>query len=457
MTTKSSSCFSFAFLCCCLYLGLLGGEKSLASTSPPPPPAKAQASEQSVGALIQKGVEAYRQGHLTEAIQWLKQAHKNAPLHRDAQLLLGLMLYEENSKSIEAQKLMESVAPYFPANRDLQMKLLDSSLQTGRLSSIPSLLARIHTFLLQDPHYGFQVLYILLRYGQIESARQLLSQLSPPLETQWNRTTPEEKESLGASGPKPLYGELLFVRGLIAATRLEKTSALNFFQAADQLDFPPKNSLQMQMLAESLFRLQEYKLAIKAYEVYLQAFPADRGARTHLGLSYYSETMFERAYDAFQQVANEAPNFPDIHFYLGITLLKMKDNQEARRQFEVDLKLNPDSFRSMTEIAYLEYMVGEYETCRQWLDKARSYKRDWTELDLVSGLYCNRQGQYEQAVQYLEKVIKENPTETSAFFQLALAYRRLGNQSKAQEYTTIYEKFLAAEKERTRNEMPEVK
>src|SRR5262249_48379704 len=156
------------------------------------------------------------------------------------------------------------------------------------------------------------------------------------------------------------------------------------------------------------------------YEAYLDRFPLDAGARMHLAQSYYFRGSFSKAREQFQTVAGEAPQTSDLHLYLGLTLLQEKNNEEAKAQFKEQLKAEPGSYQAMAELAYLAYLDGDNEGCRDWLEKARSLNPDWIEIHKVDGLLCNRLGEFDRAVQSLEKVVKEKPSDYQAHFQLSL-------------------------------------
>jgi tetratricopeptide (TPR) repeat protein len=247
-------------------------------------------------------------------------------------------------------------------------------------------------------------------------------------------------------------GEVAFIRGLIAATTGQKDEAMQYFRAADKSEFPPKESAQMKMLAEALYRFEEYALAAQAYRVYLSHFPQDADARLQLAVSYFSSTAFDRAQEQLQQVYEKAPDMPQVNYYMGRVFLEKKDHEEARRRFEAELKINPAAYPAMAELAYLDYTQGDNEKCRQWLEKAATLRPDYPEMHFVYGLLFNRLGKYDLAIENLEKVVGSNPKHITAQFQLSLAYRRIGNEAKAKEHTDIYNQLLEEHRAKTLGE-----
>ncbi len=213
----------------------------------------------------------------------------------------------------------------------------------------------------------------------------------------------------------------------------------------------------MKMLAEALFRLEDYALAAQAYQTYLSHFPGDDEARLQLGIAYCSSSSFTRAQEQLQQLYEKAPGMPEVNYYLGMVLLEARKHDEARRHFESELRLNPKSYQAMAELAYLDYTQGDNEKCRQWLEKAAGLNSKWPETNYVYGLLYNRTGKYDLAVKSLESAIQENPKHIKAHFQLSIAYRRSGNDAKAKEEADIYNRLLESYKVKSLGEDPRKK
>jgi tetratricopeptide (TPR) repeat protein len=398
--------------------------------------------------LLQQGLEAYRDHRLTEALSRVREAYQMAPADAKVRLTLGLMLYESDPASPEAQQIMESIVPEFPDNSELQLKLLDSYLQLKNESKLPSFLRMLRTSTAVNNRFAFDVVYTLVRYGLIDLAKAQLKEISKRLQPKLDALV-EQKIAL-ATNQALMHdaGEICFMRGMFAASIGDKNEAMREFKSADSYDFPARDSVQMNMLAEALFRLDEYPLSIQAYETYLKSFPGDSLARMHLAQSCYAAALFPRARENFQKVLERAPQTENVHLYLGLTLLEQKNAAEARQQFHEELKVAPQSYQAMAELAYLDYLEGDNEHCRQWLGKARILNPDWTETNMVFGLLYNRLGQFDLAIQSLTNVVNQNPDYYKAHFQLSLAYRRIGNETKAKEHADIYERLIAAEKAR---------
>ncbi len=412
---------------------------------------------QGADTLIKDALAAYQSGHVDAAIEKLRQAHKAAPSNPSARLYLGILLYQKDPASPEAQGLMESVLDRYPTNSDLLLRLTDSYLATHKEARVFPLLERGRKAIDGNNRLAFNIVYLLVRYAQLEAAGRELDRISERVQSK----AAGEKDQVQGAPPdaslKQASSEVAFVRGLIAATAGRKDEAMQQFQAADRGDFPPQNSPQMKMLADALFRLEEYYLAAQAYQTYLKHFPQDDEARLQLAISYCSSSSFTRAQEQLQQLYAKAPARPQVNYYLGMVLLDAKKHDEARRHFELELKIDPASYQSMAEMAYLDYTQGDNEKCRRWLEKATALNPAFPETNYVYGLLYSRMGKYDLAVKSLESAVQENPRHIKAQFQLSVAYRRIGNEAKAKEHADIYSRLLESYKVKSLGEDPRKK
>ncbi len=377
---------------------------------------------QSADTLIREALTAYQSGKTDVAIGKLRQAERAAPADPQVRLYIGLFLNERDKDSIEAQRYMESVLDQFPGHKDLQLRLLDSYLRARTEAKSEALVRQLQPRMLADSRFAFNVIYTLVHYGRLVSARREIEKVS-----------------------NNLQGEIQFIGGLIELGSEENARALGLLESAAERGFPPRESRQMLTLADSFFRLRAFPQAAKAYEDFLAHHP-DMPAeqRFRLGLSYFGYGDLERALEQMKQVKKTAPQTPEIDLQLGGILVELKRPEEARPFLAGELKRDPSSYKAMAKVAYLEYLAGNDELCRRWLDKALAQNPQWFESHMVYGLLHNRLGQYQAAVKSLEACVREEPEYPKAYFQLSKAWRRLGNEEKANQYLDRFNQLQEA-------------
>lgn len=388
--------------------------------------------------LTRQAVMAYQADDLTTAIEKLRQARTLSPGDPVVALYLGLVLYQQNTQSREAQQLLESVADRYLDNNEVQMKLLDSYLVLGEKAKGLKQLERLEPGMTRDERVRFQVTYLLIRYGLVDAARSQSDKLGPAAE-------PGTRSPGGK--PDARVGEIFFLRGLIAATEGRKAEAIQYFQAADREEFPPRDSYQMLILADALHRLEEAKLSWQAYEEYLKHFPTDIDARMKLGSVYSSLGLLDPAQQAFDQVRAADPRYPRVHYQLGDVLFMKNQLDEAEASFKEELKNDPGCGPCLARLARICYQRGEDAQAEEYLNRAKKQDPDWPETRLVSGLIFNRKGLYEQAIKDLETVVAELPEFPTGHLQLSIAYSRAGQAEKARHHRDIYNRLIQAQKD----------
>jgi tetratricopeptide (TPR) repeat protein len=395
---------------------------------------------QTGGDPIREGLEAYLAGDRVTALKKLRQAHQAKPDDANARLYLGLVLYEGRNDSPEAQGLMESVSDSFAENGELQLKLLDSYLASGKRPEALELLRRRQALLDANESLALQAGYQLLRYGVPEAAQEQSRRIVA-------RRTPPETGNQVVTRPDAVLGEALFINGLAAATQERKPEALRSLQAADRQGFPPLESPQMLVLADILFDLAEPRLAGPAYERYLQNHPGDHSTRMSLGACMLAVGRFEEALEQFRLVSSKEGSHPLVHYRLGEALLELKRAEEADREFREELQRNPSCYRSLTKLAYLHYLQGDNDGALELLNRARALEPTWIDIYLGYGLLYNRLGKYDLAIENLKIVNRQMPDLPTAHLQLSIAYQRSGDAQNATFHRDAYNRLLTRQKE----------
>ncbi len=400
------------FLCGCLLLFSL---TILAQQKPVVP------SAQRAEAAFHEGIKALENNKLDVAIQRFREAQKLVPNNPVITLNLGMALYDKNPGDPEAQGFMESVVGQFPEHPDLQLRLLHSYLISKNDERVKSLVEHLQKRMEREPKFSFNVIYTLVTYGRLDLADSELAKTS-------NR----------------LQGEILFISGMIAAQGNQKAEALRRFEMAAQHGFPSAGSTQMANLAESYFALQEFKLAATPYEAVLKHDLQASRYWFKLGVSYFAIGDHAKAKEQFEKSLRLNPPPPEVNYYLGATLIELKQTREARPFLEAELAQVPTSFKAMTKLAYLDYLEGNNQQCRKRLDQSSAIEANWFETHLVYGMLLSRLGENDQAVKYLEQALKEEPDYWKTHYQLELLYQRLGNEEKAKAYMESYERLFKA-------------
>jgi tetratricopeptide (TPR) repeat protein len=342
-----------------------------------------------------------------------------------------------------------------------ELARLDGLLAAQDFAAADALLQTLAADLAKDDRLAFDTIYVLLGRGRVGEAR-----------AEWNRLAPRLQDSLAppdATAPPGAPGaggaarrsrpditeegqrrlaEALFTQGLLIARGGEKAEALRLLQQADGYGFPPLDSPLMLLAADCLRDLQAYDLAANAYREFLKRQPSNVAARLGLATSLYAARRFADAQRELEELIRLAPKTPLANYTLGAVLIDQNQYDDARLHLERELELNPRCIACLSRLAHLAYLQGNDRRCESLLAKATALDPQDVETHMVSGLLAFRTGRYPAAIEHLSRVVERLPAYSVAQYQLAMAYRRVGDTEKAREHFDAYQRLLKEQKAR---------
>lgn len=168
---------------------------------------------------------------------------------------------------------------------------------------------------------------------------------------------------------------------LLAEQRFKK--ALHLFQKAER-EGGQRANLQLR-IANAYLQLNRLKDAERAALAELETNPEEPSAHYTLGLIYYRQTNYEAALDSFMNSVGLMYYQPQVHYYIGETLVALQEPEKALEAFQVCLKLVPGFNAARQRIIQL------YEGVLEQPGKALKYKTAFQQkilgtITVVSGL-----------------------------------------------------------------------
>jgi tetratricopeptide (TPR) repeat protein len=152
-----------------------------------------------------------------------------------------------------------------------------------------------------------------------------------------------------------------------------------------------------------------------------------------------SQGQYDAAIREYRQVLSAAPRRPGIRFRIGRVLLARAngdpsgaDAVEARRAFEEELTLDPTNASAAYELAEMERKAGELESARKLFEQGVSYYPAFEQALVGLARTLIALGRPAEALPHLKAALEANPDSDVAYYQVAQAYRKLGDTA-AQE------------------------
>jgi predicted Zn-dependent protease len=153
-----------------------------------------------------------------------------------------------------------------------------------------------------------------------------------------------------------------------------------------------------------------------------------------------SQGMHDAALREYRQVLAAAPRRPGINFRIGRVLLARAsgdpandDAREARRAFEAELALDPTNANAAYELAEMARKDGRLEPARELFAQAVSHQPAFGHAQVGLARTLVALGRPAEALPHLKIVIEQDPDNEVALYQLAQAFRAVGDTAGQQK------------------------
>jgi tetratricopeptide (TPR) repeat protein len=161
-----------------------------------------------------------------------------------------------------------------------------------------------------------------------------------------------------------------------------------------------------------------------------------------------SEGDFPRAVEQYRKAVEIDPKLPGIHRALAVALLNAgRDEstlQEARKQLEVELAVNPADAHSEYQLGEIYWGKFHREEAMKHFTRAVDLLPNFVDALIALGKSWNSQGQPGKALASLQKAVQIDPENEVAHYRLAQAYRKLGKNLEAEQELTLFNKYREA-------------
>ena len=168
--------------------------------------------------------------------------------------------------------------------------------------------------------------------------------------------------------------------------------------------------------------------------------PNNSDAHYYLGMTYVDLDQREKAKEILLKTLQSEKKYKGVHLELGLIAESEGDHDEAIRNFEKELEIDPESVRAYQRLGdlYSSYST-DFGRAKETLEKALEFQPNHvsTLLNYASTLYYL--DQLGAATEQFETVIQLDPKNLTANYNLALMYEYSG---KTQQAISRWKKFL---------------
>lgn len=149
---------------------------------------------------------------------------------------------------------------------------------------------------------------------------------------------------------------------------------------------------------------------------------------------------FDEAGQQYRQLLTDVPDFPNLHYAYGLSLLEASNVPKAVDQFKEAIKQNPNNVEARLEIAAALYKVDS-RAALPYAQDAAELKPQQPFTHYLLGLLLLDTNQPQKAIPELETAAKAFPREKRVFFALGSAYARAGRGRDAAKARATFEQL----------------
>jgi predicted Zn-dependent protease len=151
-----------------------------------------------------------------------------------------------------------------------------------------------------------------------------------------------------------------------------------------------------------------------------------------------SRGYVDAAIREYRAVVERDPRRPGIHLRLGRALLARagseaaasSSREEAMKAFEDELRVDPTNANASYELAEIYRRAGELSKAGALFELSLKHYPDFEDAHIGLARVLIREGKPELAIPHLQKAIASSPDSEVSYYQLSVAYGRLGNAAE---------------------------
>lgn len=201
----------------------------------------------------------------------------------------------------------------------------------------------------------------------------------------------------------------------------------------DVLEEYPRHHATLVALSDAYMALDELESAIDALVQVERYYPEDLHSVVRLGFLEYEARRFEEAARRFERVLEVNPEEHQVAFFLGIVRRRTGDQDAAIEAFERIPPEHQHYAEARTQIAAILERRGEFEAALAEIEKVAAVKPS-RDLELYRATLRARAGDFDGAIAELQSLLTGTPDDDEIFYNLGVVYGEAKRVEEAVQY-----------------------
>ena len=193
-------------------------------------------------------------------------------------------------------------------------------------------------------------------------------------------------------------------------------------------------------------QMGRYEDALECFNDVIEKDPTDILAYNHLGTLYSLKNESGKAIDSYKKGLQLDANHPILHYNLAKEYEKLGDSQKIQREYEAALRSKPGWSECINSYALFLMRENKIREAFEVLLRGITITPEDINLQRSMGTVRLKRGEFEEAGQHFEKVLKKEKRDPVAVLGLTDAYLQEGRQEEAASLLDEMESVLPTDK-----------
>jgi len=205
--------------------------------------------------------------------------------------------------------------------------------------------------------------------------------------------------------------------------------ACNYFQKA--LDLQPGHIDLYQLIGICRNNMKDHEGAAEAFQFLLTIDHNRSAARINQGVVFNNLQLWDKAVQHHTEIVRDYPDYPDVHYRLGLALIGLDRTHEAHDAFSRALALNPNYQEAAAKLALLKAHFGHYDEANQLISMVEEKHSHEPAVHYARGVILLEQHDMQSAAAAFYRVLSLAPDHKQAGISLAMTLVEMNDLPQA--------------------------
>ncbi|HET9530470.1 MAG TPA: tetratricopeptide repeat protein [Blastocatellia bacterium] len=165
-----------------------------------------------------------------------------------------------------------------------------------------------------------------------------------------------------------------------------------------------------------------------------------------LGQAHHAGNEDEKALEELKKATEMDSRLPMARYYSGLIYIKMGRFDEAAREFEAELRVNPGDIQAKFHLGVVLLTNRQTERGMRLMREVIEQKPDYADARFELGKALLSEGDVKGAIETLETAVKLGPDKPHIHYQLGRAYTAAGREADAQKSFELFKQLKENER-----------